>query len=82
MPRHIAPPKSIDDWGGLEPYLDGTAEKHNGLRYKDFLSRIDNIKRKYPIPKTVAAEDFGVSPGTFYTWIRRHRAEAISADQE
>lgn len=75
MPRHIKPPKSINDWGGLEAYLDGTANKHNGLKYKDFLKRIDNSRRKYPYPKTIASEDFNVSPRTFYSWINKHTVE-------
>lgn len=74
MPRHVPRPKSIDDWGGLKPYLNGTAEQHNGLGYRDFLTRI-NPKRKHPIPKPVMAEDFGVSTKTFYSWLKRHEAE-------
>lgn len=71
--RDLPPAKSIDAWGGLKPFLDGTAEQHNGLKYKDFLSRIR--PRKHPISKATAAEDFGVSRETWYRWLRKHAAE-------
>lgn len=76
MPRHIAPPKSIDNWGGLKPYLDATYEQHSGLKYRDFLYRIR--PRKHPISKATAAEDFNVSTRTWYSWLKRHDKEATS----
>jgi hypothetical protein len=74
MPRHIDPPKTIAERGGLEIYLNKMSVMHNGLGYKDFLHRI-NPNRKHKISKAAIAEDFNVSPGTIYSWLRIHRAE-------
>lgn len=74
MPRHAPKPKSINDWGGIKPYLDGTADVHHGLKFKDFKLRIDP-NRKHKVPKPVAAEDFGVSTQTFYDWIKRYETQ-------
>ena len=80
MPRHIDPPKTIAERGGLKEYLDTTAEQHNGLKYRDFLSRI-NPNRKHKIPKVVIAEDFSVSARTIYSWLRLYASEqATSAE--
>lgn len=68
MPRHVQHPKSIQDFGGLKPYLNSTADRHNGLKYRDFKSRIDP-KRKHPPSKASIAEDFGVNSRTIYSWI-------------
>jgi hypothetical protein len=68
----ISRPKSIDDWGGVEPYLNGTRGEHNGLGYSAFKKRIDP-NRKHKIPKPVIAEDFGVSKQTIYDWIKRDK---------
>lgn len=80
MPRHINPPKSINDWGGLKPYLDATADKHNGLKHRDFLQRIR--PRKHPISKAAAAEDFNVSTKTWYDWLKRHEQEQVETAQK
>lgn len=80
MPRHIDPPKTIAERGGLKSYLDETATQHNGLRYRDFIYRT-NPERKHKVAKAVIAEDFGVSPATIYSWLRIHRDEqTTSAD--
>lgn len=84
MPRHIEPPKTIAERGGLQKYLNATAKLHNGLKYRDLLSRI-NPNRKHKIPKVTIAEDFGVSSRTIYSWIHVHegeqKARAISEAQ-
>lgn len=74
MRRDIRAPKTIAEQGGLKPYLDSTAERHNGLKYKDFAIRINPL-RKHPVPKTVIAEDFGVSSATIYSWLKVYKAE-------
>lgn len=74
MPRHINPPKTIAERGGLKAYLDETASQHNGLRYRDFIYRT-NPERKHKVSKVVIAEDFGVSVGTIYSWLKVHKAE-------
>lgn len=70
MARHLKPPKSIDEYGGMDPYLEATAHLHNNLVLKDLLFRL-NPKRRHVVPKTVIAEDFNVTPQTIYSWIRR-----------
>lgn len=74
MPRHIDPPKTIAERGGLETYLNATADLHNGLKYRHFLSRI-NPARKHKVPRSVIAEDFNVSRTTIYAWISLHETE-------
>lgn len=76
MGKGFGAPKTIAQQGGLEAYLDATADKHNGLKYKDLLIRI-NPKRKHPIPKVVIAEDFGVTKPTIYSWLYIHNQEQI-----
>jgi transposase len=78
MPRHINPPKTIAERGGLKVHLDETANYHNGLRYRDFVNRI-NPKRKHKVPKAVIAEDFDVSSRTVYAWIRIYNAEQATS---
>lgn len=74
MPRHIDPPKTIAQQGGLEAYLNATADRHNGLKYRHFMRYIRK-DRKHPVPKVVIAEDFGVSTRTIYGWLKIHAAE-------
>lgn len=76
MVRHVRAPKTIAEQGGLETYLSVTSEKHNGLAYKDLMIRI-RPTRKHPIPKTVIAEDFGVSTHTIYAWLRVYANEQL-----
>lgn len=69
VPRTIAPPKSIADYGGLKAYLDSTKGKHNGLGYSAFWRRVDPA-RKHRVPRSVVAEDFGVSTRLIYDWLK------------
>lgn len=80
MPRHIDPPKTIAERGGLKAYLDETAAQHNGLRYRDFTYRT-NPERKHKVSKAVIAEDFGVSVGTIYSWLKIHKAEQAATSR-
>jgi hypothetical protein len=76
MPRHIDPPKSYDERGGLPVVLDEDAEKHNGLGYKEFVARVrQNEHRKHKIPAAAHAEDFNVSTRTWYGWLTRYKNE-------
>jgi len=77
MPRHINPPKTIAERGGLKAYLDETASQHNGLCYRDFIYRI-NPERKHKVSKTIIAEDFGVNVSTIYSWLNIHKTEQIA----
>lgn len=78
MRRNIPPPKSIADYGGLQPYLNATADLHNGLKYRSFIHRI-NPNRKHPIPKAAIAEDFNVHRDTVYRWLAIYELEQASA---
>lgn len=80
MPRHIDPPKTIAERGGLEIYLGQTRPQHNGLNYRDFVDKIDP-NRKHPLSKPQIAEDFNVSPRTIYSWIRIYRSEQMRATE-
>ena len=70
MPRHIDPPKTIAE-RGLENYLTDTAAVHNDLGYVDFATRIS-----MRVPKSIIAEDFGVSKRTIYHWFKVYNQEA------
>lgn len=68
-------PKSIDDYGGLQPYLDDPdiRARHNGYGYDDL------IKNRSKGPAFIR-DLFGLkSRNTPYTWFRRLDEEA-SAD--
>lgn len=75
MPRHIDPPKTLKErYGTMRAYFKATADTHNGMVYKDFLARV-NPGRKHKVPVPVAAEDFNVSPKTWYSWRKWHTEE-------
>lgn len=77
----IKPAKSIDEWGGLQPFLDGTRAKHNGLGYRAFMRRVDPNRNHKP-SKSSIAEDFGLkNPRQIYRWIKRLQEEQAAADQ-
>lgn len=57
---------------GLKPYLDETAEDHNGNTYADFAELME--KQSRPTDAEVAAE-FGVSPMTIGNWRRVYADE-------
>ena len=61
-------PKIQDE--GLKAYLNRTADKHNGKRYKDFAEMIDKH-----INKTSMARLFGVDTRTISKYIAIYEAE-------
>lgn len=71
-PRFIRPPKSIEQRGGIESYLNATVERHNGLGYRDWWQRV-NPRRKHRVPRPVIADDFDVSKQTVHTWLKKDR---------
>lgn len=67
-------PKSIDDYGGMQPYLDDAAvrARHNGYGYDDL------IKNRQQGPAFVR-DLFGLkSRNTVYRWFQRLDQEASS----
>jgi len=51
---------------GLEKYLDGTKDFHNGNGYSDFVDLL-NLK----VPKTEIAKKFNVSKVTIHAWVKK-----------
>lgn len=56
--------KSIADYGGLKPFLDGTKALHNGLGYNDLI----NLYKKDGGNIAKLCRDFNVTRPTMYNW--------------
>ena len=61
----LKPFQSIEEYGGLELYLNDTAEDHNGFGYDQFIAMIDQDN---PPNKTNIGKIFGVDARTIEKW--------------
>ena len=67
MPRHVNPPKTIEEQG-LAFYLNEQAAIHNGYGYAEFVKRFELGEER-----SVMARAFNVSRPTIYNWVRLYR---------
>lgn len=74
MTERYVPP-SIDDQGGIKPFLESTKHKHNGYNYND-LEKLWNWGEAGKMNITNLARMFRVSWITMDGWITRMHKEA------
>lgn len=66
-------PKSVDSYGGILPYLDATAEEHNGYSSKDL---VKNWKLQGGgLTVSAISKMFGVHRITARDWLTRYHRE-------
>jgi AraC-like DNA-binding protein len=61
---------------GIEMYLQGTANKHNGMGFKVF-----EVSIRVNLAKSAIARLFKVSGTTIDNWLAIYRAEQAKADK-